>query len=140
MPNKLTQHELRKIAVQFLYSITVRPEQEEEKLLDYILDGRDFITEENKKYLKLLIDGIRENQQKLEEDIAKYLLKTWSLERLTLIDKIILELSGFEILYTDLPDIIAVNEAVNLTKDFSDEAASKLVNGILTNLIKKDEN
>ncbi|HEY0221929.1 transcription antitermination factor NusB [Lactovum miscens] len=138
MPTKLTQHELRKIAIQFLYSYSVRPDQAEDELSKFILEDK-FLSENNKKYLDAMIDGVRTNQNELDAEISKYLISTWSMDRLTSIDRAILELASYEIIYSDLPPVIAVNEAVNLTKDFSDEAASKLVNGILTHLIPKDE-
>lgn len=139
MPTKLTQHELRKIAVQFLYSFSVRPDQAEKELFEFVLEDKA-LSEDNKKYLETLIDGVRQNQSSLDTEISKYLTSNWSLGRLTAIDRTILEVASYEILFSDLPAVIAVNEAVNLTKDFSDEAASKLINGILTHFIPKDEN
>ena len=139
MSTRLTQHEVRKVAVQYLYSLEMRQDQAEDRLLNYILDGRS-LSEENIIYFEELISGIQRHQKEIDAELSKYLLDTWSMERLTTIDLVILRLGAEEILNTDLPDIVAIDEAINLTKDFSDEAASRLINGILTNLIKKNEN
>ena len=61
------------------------------------------------------------------------------MDRLTLIDKNIMRLGLFEILYfEETPDRVAVNEAVELAKEFSDEASAKFVNGVLSQFIKEE--
>ncbi|MFX3860098.1 transcription antitermination factor NusB, partial [Streptococcus suis] len=71
-----------------------------------------------------------------EANISKYLTKTWSFSRLTLVEQAILQVSSYEILYTETPDVVAVNEAVELSKDFSDEKSSRFINGVLTTFLK----
>ncbi|GAB2024310.1 transcription antitermination factor NusB [Lactovum odontotermitis] len=134
----LTQHEIRKVSIQFLYSMEVRPEQSEADLLAYILDGREF-SQKNRDFFDKLVEGVRTNQKTIDLTLSKFLMKSWSMERLTVIDRAIARLGAYEILYSEVADRIAIDEAINLAKDFSDANASKLINGLLTNLIKKDE-
>ncbi|MDR2977366.1 MAG: transcription antitermination factor NusB [Streptococcaceae bacterium] len=135
---RLTQHEVRKIALQFLYSKEVRPDQSDSDLLTYILNGRVF-NQKNQEFFNLLTRGVLDNYKTIDQKLAEFLMKTWSIERMTTIDRSVARLGAYEILYSDTPDRVAIDEAINLSKDFSDKAAMKLINGLLTNLIKKDE-
>lgn len=88
------------------------------------------------EYFTQLVDGVLDKKEDLEANISKYLAKTWSFSRLTLVEQAILQVSSYEILYTETPDVVAVNEAVELSKDFSDEKSSRFINGVLTNFLK----
>jgi N utilization substance protein B len=134
----LTQHDVRRIVVQFLYSKVVRPEQPDSELLAYILDGRSF-SQKNLEFFYRLIKGVNDNKEAIDQTLAKFLLKTWSVDRITTIDHCVAWIGAYEILYSELPNRIAIDEAINLAKDFSDETAAKLINGLLTNLIKEGE-
>ena len=82
-----------------------------------------------------LVHGVISKQNELDDKITPH-LKSWALERLNKIDRIILRLSAFELLYTDAPEKVIVNEAVNLAKKFSDDESYKFINGVLSEIIK----
>ena len=63
----------------------------------------------------------------------------WTVERLTLVEKNILRLGIFEITEFDTPERVAVNEAIELSKQFSDEKSSKFINGILSQFITEEK-
>lgn len=65
------------------------------------------------------------------------LLANWKLERLGTTTKLILRLGTWELLHTDIPASVVINEAVELTKDFDEPEAYKFVNGILDQLAKQ---
>jgi N utilization substance protein B len=88
-------------------------------------------------YFTELVDGILEKKNVLDAALSEYLAKGWTFSRLTTIEQALLRLGAYEILFTETPDLVAINEAIELTKDFSDEKSSKFINGMLTNLIKK---
>jgi N utilization substance protein B len=90
-------------------------------------------------YFTELVDGVLDNQSILRATISGHLAQNWSFTRLTGVERAILSLGAYEILFTETPDIVAINEAIELSKDFSDEKSSKFVNGVLTNLIKTAE-
>lgn len=93
---------------------------------------------ERPAYFTTLVDGVLAKKKELESEISKYLAKNWSFSRLTLVEQAILQVSAYEIFFTETPAVVAVNEAVELSKDFSDEKSSRFINGVLTNFVKKD--
>jgi N utilization substance protein B len=95
------------------------------------------VTEDDQKYIKDIINGINENLTTIDEKIKSH-LKDWSFERISKVDLAILRISTFEILYRDdIPVKVSVNEAVELAKQYSDEASSSFINGILAEIIKE---
>jgi N utilization substance protein B len=78
-----------------------------------------------------LIRGAIEHRDKLDEQITKY-AKNWELHRIAAVDRNILRLAIYEMLYReDIPPIVSINEAVDIAKKFSTEDSGKFVNGIL---------
>jgi N utilization substance protein B len=78
-----------------------------------------------------LIRGAIEHRDKLDEQITKY-AKNWDLHRIAAVDRNILRLAIYEMLYReDIPPIVSINEAVDIAKKFSTEDSGKFVNGIL---------
>ncbi|OMG43278.1 N utilization substance protein B, partial [Paenibacillus macerans] len=80
-----------------------------------------------------LVTGVKDHQIVLYETIKPH-LKDWSIDRLLKSDRIILRMATFEILHSDTPKKVVVNEAVELTKQFSDDDHYKFVNGVLSNI------
>ncbi|MFC4651483.1 transcription antitermination factor NusB [Lactococcus nasutitermitis] len=117
---------------------------ESEKILENSIDfalNYDNEEAENREvptYFTTVIDGILSKKSILEATISEHLAKNWSFNRLTLVEQLVLSIGTYEILFTETPDIVATNEAIELAKDFSDEKSSKFINGILTHFIKQD--
>lgn len=63
-------------------------------------------------------------------------LQNWNFRRIGLTEKTVLRLSAFEMLYDDVPDKVAINEAVELAKIYGGEQSSGFVNGVLAKLVK----
>lgn len=81
-----------------------------------------------------LIRGTIEHQNDLDEQIKKY-AKNWELHRMAVVDRNVLRLAIFEMLYRDdIPPVVSINEAVDIAKKFSTEDSGKFVNGILDKL------
>ena len=75
----------------------------------------------------------------MDDKIRQHLKKGWTLERLTLVEKSILRLGLYELLeYDETPQLVAINEAIELAKKFSDEKSSKFVNGILSQFVTEE--
>lgn len=100
-------------------------------------DNEDEAEFDQPEFFNQLFDGVLENSSDLTAKISEHLAKNWSFERLARIEQVILQIGVFEILNSETPDVVAINEAIELAKDFSDEKSSKFINGVLTNLIKK---
>lgn len=84
-------------------------------------------------FVKDMVGGVLENKEKLYE-IANKNLKDWNMSRLGLTDQAILCLGLYELLYTNTPDIVAINEAVELAKSYSDDKVKNMINKVLDNV------
>ncbi len=90
-------------------------------------------------FLLNLVNGVADYRDDLDKELSSRLKAGWTLDRLTLIDKNIMRLGLFEILhFEETPDRVAVNEAIELAKEFSDESSAKFVNGVLSQFIKEE--
>ena len=84
----------------------------------------------NIDFLKELIYGVLDNINDIDKNIEKY-LENWAIDRLGLTDQAIIRISVYELLYTDTPNLVCINEAIELSKKYSDEKVSKMINGVL---------
>ena len=90
------------------------------------------------KYVRDVVNGVLENLDTIDETISKY-LENWDLDRLGKTDKAILRLGTYEMMYYDTPSIVAINEAVELAKKYSDDKIVKLVNAVLDKIRDNEE-
>lgn len=85
-------------------------------------------------YMKRVVSGVLQEQITIDEEIKKY-LKNWTLERVAPIEKAILRLSVYEIMFMeDIPTAVSINEAVDLAHIYGDDQSSKFINGVLSNM------
>lgn len=96
---------------------------------------RDFVEEpveaEDEEFIRKETQGVQEHLERLDEEIGAA-LKGWKVNRLSKVDLAILRLAAYEILFEDsLPVSVSINEAVELAKKYSQEAAPAFINGIL---------
>ncbi len=82
------------------------------------------------EFVKQMVTGVLKNKTELEK-IANDNLKDWKISRLGLTDQAILYLGLYELLYTDTPEVVAINEAIELAKKYSDEKVKNMINGVL---------
>ncbi len=90
------------------------------------------------KYVRDMVNGVLDNIDNIDNIINKY-LENWSLNRLGKTDKAILRLGTYELLYFDTPDVVVINEAVELAKRYSDDKVVKLINAILDKIRDNEE-
>lgn len=95
-----------------------------------INDLKKELIEVSNEFIDKSIDGIIENQENITTLANKY-LKDWTIDRLSKVDKAILSLGIYELLYTNTPSIVAINEAVILAKKYSDDKVVKMINATL---------
>ena len=81
-------------------------------------------------FVNELVYGVINNKEEIDK-IANNYLSNWSLDRLGLTDQAIIEIAIFEIKYTDTPNLVCINEAIELSKQYSDVKVSKMINGVL---------
>ena len=82
------------------------------------------------EFVKDMVNGVLDKKETLK-DVANKHLKDWKITRLGLTDQAILLLGIYELLYTDTPDVVAINEAVEKDKKYSDDKVKNMINGVL---------
>jgi len=90
------------------------------------------------EFARSLVSGVRRNRQELDELVGKT-ADNWSLERMAATDRNVLRLGAYEILYTETPDRVAINEAVELAKRFGSAHSAQFVNGILDRFLARHQ-
>lgn len=81
-------------------------------------------------FVKELVGGVKNHLAKIDKQIVKYATE-WPLDQITTIDRNILRLGIYELLYTAIPPRVAINEAIEVAKSFGGESSGKFVNGVL---------
>ena len=124
--------ELRKIIMTVLYQISVyKSNKKKYDIKDVIKESLEVENE----FINTIVYGVEENIYKLDEIANKY-LKDWTIDRLGKTDQAILRMSLYELLYTDTPDIVCINEAVELAKEYSDDKVKNMINAVLDSVMK----
>lgn len=81
-------------------------------------------------FVKNLVFGVKDQVKKIDKYIVKYATE-WPLDQITTIDRNILRLGIYELLYTEIPPRVAINEAIEIAKSFGGDSSGKFVNGVL---------
>lgn len=139
MKNRESRRYLRQCALQAIVSLEFGQDPLQAAQFSYLYDQEE-ATEgvELPLFLLNLVTGVDSHRKELDEQLIPYLKKGWTLDRLTLIDKNILRLGLYELRYfEETPARVAVNEALELAKAFSDESSVKFINGVLTNFVSE---
>lgn len=129
----------REFALQILYQIDITRDNFEQ-VWDGFWDicAEKEVDEVVKNFTQVLVKGVVDNLKIIDLKISQY-AQNWELERMAVVDRNILRLGSYEILFRgDIPPKVSINEAVELAKKYSDVQASKFVNGILDR-IKSDK-
>lgn len=127
----LNRHQIRELAFQYLFAKDANKDNDQD-LINQLLEDTSV-----PPYFTALIEGVDSHQTEIDDQITQFLAEGWSLNRLAKTDLIILRIAFFEIQFVDdTPDKVAIDEALELTKTFSDEKSKKFVNGILGHLVK----
>ena len=96
------------------------------------------LLEVDNDFVKESINGILVNRKDIFETANKY-LKSWPMDRLNKVDQAILSLGIYELKYTETPPIVAINEAIELSKKYSDEKVTKMINAVLDEIYHEGE-
>ena len=129
----------REEAFKLLYSLEIQKENIEEQLEIYFAN-EEISDEDVKSYIKDVVVGIEKNISNIEIKISANLKKDWKIERISKINLVLLKLAIYEILYTDTPYKVAINEAIEIAKKYGDDSSPNFVNGILASIVKESEN
>lgn len=123
----INRSEARKIIMTILYQIVV---YEKNKM---IFDVEDVIKENleiDNEFVKEVVYGVITYKNDIDMTANKY-LNNWTIDRLGNTDIAILRMGIYELMYTDTPNIVCINEAVELAKNYSDDDVCKMINAVL---------
>ena len=129
-----TRSELRKKIMTVLYQASVFDKNKIEYNIDDLIKDASEIENE---FIKEIVYGTITYKDSLDELANKY-MNSWTIDRLGFTDQAILRMSIFELLYTETPDIVVINEAVELAKTYSDEKVTNMINGVLDKIYHED--
>ena len=124
-----TRRKARIIALQALYEVDSVGREAEAVVERLLAEGG--LSEENSAFVRELVGGVVQNEGEIDRNIQRF-APAWPVEQIAMIDRNILRLAIFEILFDNkVPVKVAINEAVELAKSFGSESSAKFVNGVL---------
>ena len=123
----MNRSELRKKIMTILYQINIYQTGKIAYSIDDVIKEVMVIDNE---FVKDTVYGILTYQVDIDE-VADQYLNDWTISRLGNTDRAILRMGIYELLYTDSPEVVAINEAVELAKVYSDDSVRKMINGVL---------
>ncbi len=142
MTKELSRHEIRIMAVQALFPLDFNQDLSKTDAIEQAieLEYSDRLDSEQEnfvpEYLDQLVSGVCDHKVELDELIETHLRKGWHLSRLSKMDVVVLRIALYEMIYVkEVPGKVALNEAIELTKTFSDDQSRKFVNGILSKIL-----
>ena len=128
----MNRNESRRIIMTILYQIFL---YQKDKISYDVEDVINENLEIDNLFVRDMVKGVLDKKELYKK--ANQNLKDWKMSRLGLTDQAILCLGLYELLYTDTPDVVAINEAVELAKSYSDDKVKNMINKVLDNVYKE---
>ena len=132
MGRKISREEAMKV----LFSKGITKESVDEVIENYLDEFEGDKSQLDLDYIKNILLGIEEKHEEIDALIEKN-LKNWKIERISKVNLAILRIAVYEMKYVDdVPDKVALNEAIEICKKYSDERSVSFVNGVLDAILK----
>ena len=131
-----SRSELRDIIIKVLYQANLFDEAKINYDVDTLIKDQ---MEVQNDFVNDCVKGILDKKTEIYS-IANSKLNNWTMDRLNKVDQAIVALGIYELKYTDVPSIVAINEAIELSKVYSDVAVTKMINGVLDKVYHDIEN
>lgn len=131
-----TRSEKREAAIKIIYKIIIYEEAKVSYDLEEVIKEDSEIQSD---FVNQLVKGVLDNRKELETLANKY-LKNWTIKRLNKVDEAIFLLAVYELKYIDTPSIVTINEWLDLSKKYSDEKVTDMLNAVLDNIYHSEEN
>lgn len=130
-----TRSEAREAIIKILYKIAILNDAKVEDEIDNVIQevcpiSNDFVTN--------TVHEIVNNKDALDQLANNYMID-WEIKRLNKVDQAIFRLGIYELVYTDTPSVVAINEAIELSKKYSDTAITKMLNGVLDQIYHNED-
>ncbi|EMB8340851.1 transcription antitermination factor NusB [Campylobacter coli] len=127
-----TRHQVRQSVISLLYALEMN--EKNENFIDEFLNEKK-VRNEQKNFTLSLYEGIIKNLDDIDKNLNPYLNEN-EIEKLGHIERAILRLGAYELLFTDTPNAIVINEAIELAKELANDNSPKFINGVLDTLVK----
>ena len=130
-----TRSGARETAMKILYQVSIMEKAKSSYDLDEMfmeVKGR------NKNFVKELVNEVILKKEQLDKKANEYLIN-WEIGRLNMVDQAIFEIAIYELLYTETPNKVAIDEAINLAKKYSDDAVVRMLNGVLDKIYHEED-
>ncbi|GEN32819.1 MULTISPECIES: transcription antitermination factor NusB [Aneurinibacillus] len=134
----MNRHQSREKAIQVLFSIDMTQAEPKDVLANLLEeeDEQPAAEAQNTEFLNELVEGTVKHQADIDRTISRY-LRGWTMGRLANVDRAILRLAGYEMMYRDdIPVKVTLNEAIELAKVYGTDDSPKFINGVLSSLVK----
>ena len=131
-----TRHQVRESIITLLYAEDIG-NAGIEKFIDELFEEKK-IRNQQKEFALELYRGVKEHLSVIDEAINLH-LKEWNLSEIVMLERAILRLGGYEILYSELDNAVVINEAIELAKKLCNETSPKFINGVLDAICKDTE-
>ena len=128
----------RAIVLQILYQDDLNPTQPEDVKIRFV-NSRLKNNQQLVQFADQLIVGVRQNRDALDEKLSK-IADNWRLSRMAATDRNVLRLGAYELLHTDTPPPVVINEAIELARRYGSDQSAQFVNGVLDRLLKRSNN
>ncbi len=128
---------IRELTFKLLYSTQIQHDNSKEQV-ELFLENNEIEQTDVKEYIQNVINGINENEGNIIKIISENLKNEWNIDRISKVNLALLKLSIYEILYTETPYKVAINEAVELAKKYGEDSSSQFINGVLASVVKKN--
>ena len=133
------RHKARGLALQALYEIDNTGHEPVEVIKRQL--AAVTLSPDNNRFVEELVAGVLENRARIDEYIRRF-ARAWPLEQMAVVDRNILRLAIYEVLVDNrVPVRVAINEAVELAKDFGGQSSPRFINGVLSSVsnLKEEE-
>ena len=127
----------REKAFKLMYSLEIQKKEMINEQIDLYLENENIVDENTIEYIKSIVNGIYDNIEEINKKISKNLKSGWSIHRISKIDLALLKIAIYEIIYTDTPYKVAINEVVELSKKYGEETSPNFINGVLASVVKE---
>ena len=134
----MNRTESREASFKLLYSIQISPDSELQEQIDLFMEAEEIDDNEAIEYINNIIKGINDHNEEIEKQISDNIKQGWTIARISKVDLTLLKLGIYEILYTDIPFKVVINEVVKIAKKYGDDSSSSFINGVLASIIEKN--
>jgi N utilization substance protein B len=134
----MNRTESREASFKLLYSIQISPDSELQEQIDLFMEAEEIDDKEAIEYINNVINGINDHNEEIEKQISDNIKQGWTIARISKVDLTLLKLGIYEILYTDIPFKVVINEVVKIAKKYGDDSSSSFINGVLASIIEKN--